>query len=121
MTVRSGRRIKRNNITGKEEKFSDDLKRESTSLTLTVNPEIEKQAYMPKVVNSRRLIANANNVVLGNMADPHLTDPGYNKIYQGNYGKLAPRKGDDLTHFGLASDKITGILVIIMFFNYYVY
>ena len=55
-----------------------------------------KQAYMPKVVNSRRLIANANNVVLGNMADPHLTDPGYNKIYQGNYGKLAPRKGDDL-------------------------
>ena len=96
MTVRSGRRIKRNNITGKEEKFSDDLKRESTALTLTVNPEIEKQAYMPKVVNSRRLIANANNVVLGNMADPHLTDPGYNKIYQGNYGKLAPRKGDDL-------------------------
>ena len=96
MTVRSGRVWKKIGNTGKEIRYSDDLKRESTGITLDVNPSIERRAYMPKIVNNRRLIANSNNVVLGNKSENHLTDPGYNKIHRGNYGKLAPRKGDDL-------------------------
>ena len=96
MTVRSGRVWKKKGNTGKEIRYSDDLKRESTGITLDINPSIERRAYMPKIVNNRRLIANSNNVVLGNKSENHLTDPGYNKIHRGNYGKLAPRKGDDL-------------------------
>lgn len=96
MTVRSGRRIDPPKRGQKAKVYSDDLKRESTALTLNVDPNTAKKAFMPKIVNSRRLIANANNVVLGNTNDKHLTDPQYEKVYRGNYGKIVPRKGDDI-------------------------
>ena len=96
MTVRSGRRIDPPKRGEKAKVYSDVLKRESTALTLNVDPNTAKKAFMPKIVNSRRLIANANNVVLGNTNDKHLTDPQYEKVYRGNYGKIVPRKGDDL-------------------------
>ena len=51
---------------------------------------------MTNIVKNRRLIANSNNIVLGNFADEYLTNPNDNKVYKGNYGKLIQKKGDDL-------------------------
>ena len=96
MTVRPGRMRKTDKVTGKAIYFNDANKRENTGISLNVDPGIEKRSYMPRIVNSRRLIAGANNVVLGNMSDKHLSSPDYNKVHRGNYGKLAPKKGDDL-------------------------
>ena len=83
MTVRPGRMRKTDKVTGKAIYFNDANKRENTGISLNVDPGIEKRSYMPRIVNSRRLIAGANNVVLGNMSDKHLSSPDYNKVHRG--------------------------------------
>ena len=96
ITVRPGRATRKSSGNGDALKYSDNLKRESTGITLAVNPAIQRRSYMPKIVKNRRLIANSNNIVLGNFADEYLTNPNDNKVYKGNYGKLIQKKGDDL-------------------------
>ena len=96
MTVRAGKRID-NRGKGAAKVFSDDMRRENAAFSLAVDPSIKP--YMPKLINSRRLIANANNVALGNYSNKHLTKEYSNKAkkaYRGRYGKRGKRGGDDL-------------------------